>query len=248
MDAFNKPFQQYDKKTATDPVTETDRAVEEYIKSTIQKHYPDHEFVGEETSTNARIGSKTVPYWICDPIDGTANFCHKLPYCAVCIAVCIENQLVSGVVYAPLLDELYSATYNSPAMLNGSPISVSKVQRLSEAAVCTELGSSRDEAKVSMMLSNLGVVLGNNAQCIRMLGSCALAMCMVAAGRIDIYYEWGPHIWDFAAGRIIVERAGGQVLDPSGDSHSLDGRAVFASNAHLVKALQLRAPTTVRWL
>ena len=239
LEGFNKSHQAYDKKTATDPVTEVDRNVEKYIQTTVQERFPNHSFLGEETATTTKLSSDKVT-WIVDPVDGTANFVHKLPYCAVCIAVAMEGQIVSGVVHAPVLERMYTAMYEFPALLNGKPISVSKVSILSEAAVCTDFGSHRDEKFVSARIENIKVVLRHQTQCIRMLGSCALSMCEVAAGHVDIYYEWGPCIWDFAAARIIVERAGGVVLDPLGSPHDLNGNAVYASNPALASALKFQ--------
>lgn len=120
---------------------------------------------------------------------GSANFVHRQPQVCVSIGLTIGRMPVVGVVYNPILDELYEATHDGPAMLNGKRISVSGVTELTSACVLAEFGSDRMPAKIEVMVSNLKNLLLNNVQCVRTNGSCALNMCYIACGRIDVYSE-----------------------------------------------------------
>lgn len=207
--AFHSQAGDYDRKSATDPVTETDRAVEAMLFGGIRAKYPAHSFIGEESASNCEWTSS--PTWIVDPIDGTANFVHKIPVCAVSIGFTVDRKFIVGVIYNPILDELFSASHLTASTLNGTEIKVSQVSELTSACVATECGSDRAEAKVDFVLEQLSTVLRNRAQCVRMLGSCALNMAHVACGRADVYYEHGPYAWDMAAGVLIIRQAGGVV-------------------------------------
>ena len=136
---------------------------------------------------------------------------HRIPMCATSIALTVDKEYIIGVIYNPVIDEMFEATHLSGSKLNGKPIQVSTVQKLQNACISTECGSDRSKEKVEWVLDNLAAVLRNNAQCIRMMGSCALNMAYVASGRMDVLYERGPHAWDMAAGVLIVRQAGGVV-------------------------------------
>lgn len=248
--AFCKKRSHYDRKTATDPVTETDRAVEEMLLGAIRDKFPGHSFIGEESASAAEW--TTAPTWIVDPIDGTANctftsssfppvpcsyevqefltvlafsFCsptflkncstfavvHKIPMCAVSIGFTVDREFMVGVIYNPILDEMFSASHLTPSTLNGRPIAVSDVSDLTSACVSTECGSDRSKVKNDFVLEQLTTMLQNRVQCVRMMGSCALNMAYLACGRSDIYYERGPYAWDMAAGVLIIRQAGGIV-------------------------------------
>jgi len=222
----------------TDPVTETDREVEAFVFNTIRSKYSDHVLIGEESSTGS-VALTDAPTWICDPIDGTANFVHRFPFCCVSIAFARNGQIQLGVVYNPILNEMFYASRGGGAFLNDTAINVSNVSRLHDAAVATEFGSNRDSPKVESMLENLRAVLQQEAQAVRSLGSAALNMCYVAAGRLDLYYEYGPFIWDVAAASCIVEESGGVVLHPTGAAFGLTDRAVLVANPALAKELAL---------
>lgn len=168
---------------------------------------------------------------------------HRIPMCAVSIGFTVARQLVVGVVYNPILDELFSASHMTQTQLNGRPVSVSKVSRLNEACFATECGSDRSQAKVSSVLTNLRAVLENNAQCIRMMGSCALNMANIACGRADVFYERGPYAWDMAAGALLIRQAGGVVLGGGlgvGGDFDLTGRCVLAFTPTLGAELGVR--------
>lgn len=158
--------------------------------------------------------------------------------CAVSIGLTVNHDYIIGVIYNPILDELYEATHLTPSELNGAPISVSAVSSLQTACVLTELGSDRSTEKVEWMVERLGTVLAAEAQCVRMMGSCALNMAAVAAGRADVLYEHGPFPWDMAAGVLIVRQAGGEVRGAGLDQEfELEGRCVLAFTPPLRPAL-----------
>lgn len=160
--------------------------------------------------------------------------------CAVSIGFTVDREFKLGVIYNPISDELFSATHLTRSTLNGSAIRVSNVSELTSACVATECGSDRAEAKVDFVLEQLATVLRNRAQCVRMLGSCALNMAHVACGRCDVYYERGPYPWDMAAGVLIIQQAGGVVrsagkgIDAPFD---LTGRSVLAFTPGLAEEL-----------
>lgn len=166
---------------------------------------------------------------------------HKIPFCAVSIGFTYKREYKVGVIYNPILDELFAATHLTPSTLNGQAIQVSPVTQLTRACVATECGSDRSASKIDAVVSELGAVLGNRAMCVRMLGSCALNLAHVACGRVDVLYERGPHAWDMAAGVLIVERAGGVVcgggLGGLGTPFDLTGRSVLAFTPGLRRAL-----------
>lgn len=136
---------------------------------------------------------------------------HKIPICAVSIGFTMNKEFIVGVIYNPILDEMFSASHLSVSMLNGKPIAVSEVSELTSACLSTECGSDRNSAKTDFILEQLTTMLQNRVQCVRMMGSCALNMAYLACGRSDIYYERGPYAWDMAAGVLIIRQAGGVV-------------------------------------
>ncbi|XP_044981247.1 inositol monophosphatase 3 isoform X2 [Hordeum vulgare subsp. vulgare] len=199
-------------KGQVDLVTETDKACEDLIFNHLRMLYPDHKFIGEETS--AALGSTDDltydPTWIVDPLDGTTNFVHGFPFVCVSIGLTIGKIPTVGVVYNPIMNELFTAVRGKGAFLNGSPIRTSPQNELVKALMVTEIRS------------------------IRMCGSLALNMCGVACGRLDLCYEigfGGP--WDVAAGALILKEAGGFVFDPSGDEFDLMAQRMAGSNGHL---------------
>ena len=153
---------------------------------------------------------------------------------AVSIGFTINRRVVVGVVYNPILDELFEATISTPSRLNGEVICVSGVSSLRSACVSTELGSDRSAPKTNMMLEQLNTILRSEAQCVRALGSCALDLANVACGRVDAYYEIGPYAWDLAAGILIVTQAGGIIRGAEGTVFDLFGRVIIACVPALV--------------
>eukprot|EP00128_Syssomonas_multiformis_P002118 Colp12_sorted_trinity150504_noHs@18425 len=212
--AFHKAKNITSKSSSVDLVTETDQKVEKVIIETLKTRFPSHKFIGEE-SVAAGLKSELTddPTWIIDPLDGTTNFVHRFPFVAVSIGLAIQKQVVVGVVYNCILDELYTAVKGEGAQLNGEAIHVSGVEEVGSALIGTEFGSNRQETVLEKIRHNMFSLASppDAAHSIRCLGSAALNMCHVAKGAMDAYFEMGIHCWDIAAGAIIVQEAGGFV-------------------------------------
>lgn len=180
-----------------------DRECQTIAENVIKDAFPDHAVLGEEGIVE---GATDQPEWIVDPIDGTVNFFHGLPLWCSSVAVREGSNVIAGAVYAPRLEELYTATVNEPPKLNNAPIHPSKTVKLSDAILCTGLSTKDEEGawKVNQLASVTQMV-----RKIRIMGSAALDICHVAAGRIDCYCEHSIHIWDIAAADLVLRQAGG---------------------------------------
>lgn len=222
-----------------DPVTEADRASEDAIVAVLRQAFPDHAFVGEE---GGRHG--TGPYtWLIDPLDGTHNYARALPWFAVSIALLHEGRTVAAAVYNPILGQGYTAEAGRGAYmrsLRGTDdpgewadlsgwrrIEVSRTASLDEATLCTGFPASVAETGVNL---DHFVNLVRASARLRALGSAALSLAAVAAGQVDGYWEIGPKAWDFAAGALLVEEAGGRVTDLRGRPLQLHGGRLLATN------------------
>lgn len=221
-----------DYKGVINIVTEADRQSEEMIVSAILDRYPDHDILAEEAD---RV-PKGSPYrWIIDPLDGTTNYAHGYPVFCVSIAL-EENGIVRhGVVYNPMLEEMFYACRDGGAFLNGRPLRVSGTKDLSRSLLATGFPYDiRDNSDNNM---NYFHVMARSAQAIRRAGSAALDMAYVAAGRFDGFWELRLMPWDTAAGWLLVVEAGGQVTNLSGAPFSLDAPHILASNGRIHESM-----------
>eukprot|EP01083_Nonionella_stella_P035580 97074_1 len=226
------------KSNSADTLTETDGKCEALILEGLAKHFPTHKVIAEESHTGSFDISDS-PTWFVDPIDGTNNFVHSFPLTCVSIGLMVDRKVVVGVVHNPIMDETFHAVVGKGAFLNGEKIQVSAIADVTGALVSTELGYDRTPDGIDLVLGNIRKLLEAKLQSFRSLGSCALNMCGVACGRIDVFYEgrdstWGPKPWDLVASALIVTEAGGQVCDWRGGG-TLDwtqGR-ILASNGKL---------------
>jgi myo-inositol-1(or 4)-monophosphatase len=208
-------------------------------ESVIRKRFPDHPILGEEsgstdnTEINGNPGESEF-LWIIDPIDGTVNFSHGLPLWCCSVAVRRQDTVVAGAVYAPELDNLYSASINRKAMLNGSEIAVSKVRNLSDSIVMTGMDK---EITPDVPPFEIFQRIALNTQKARIMGSAALDICHVACGKADGYFESGIYIWDIAAAGLVVRQAGGKtaMTDPEKETWRL---SFVASNGHIHSELR----------
>lgn len=170
-----------------------------------------------------------------DPLDGTTNFVHRYPFVCTSIALVIKKEVVIGVVFNPIMKELFTAIKGQGAFLNGQPIRVSSKTQLDQALLATEIGVSRDMEIMDAIFDRIRNVTAK-MRSIRCSGACALNLCSVACGRIDAMFEVGfGGCWDCAAGALMVTEAGGIMLDPSGSPFDLMARRVLGANAHLGK-------------
>lgn len=217
-----------------DVLTQADLDAEQRIIATIRDHFPDHHILTEETGQLLGQRSNRTR-WIIDPLDGTTNYLHQLPYCAVSVACEEEGELVAAVVYAPLLDELFLAGRGAGATFNGSRIRTSAVRRLEESLLATGFPCSSGiplEPHVAIFARFL-----RKAQGVRRPGAASLNLAYVACGRFDGF--WGADLkpWDIAAGILLVREAGGMVSGyPRYRDESFPDQLI-ASNEHLHELL-----------
>ena len=222
---FNGSFKISNKEGINNLVTEADHAAEKAIIEVIQKAYPDHFILSEETG---EIKSDSEYKWIIDPIDGTVNFANGIPICCVSIAVEKAGEIILGTVYNPLMNEMYMAEKDEGATVNGKKISVSDKDSVSNSCLVTGfpytyLDTENGPLQVFEKLIRRGIP-------VRRLGSAALDLCWVAAGRFDGFYEHSLKAWDSAAGFLIVEEAGGKVTDFAGNYYSPYQPHILATN------------------
>lgn len=206
-------------------VSEIDRASEEKIIGIIRRRYPHHAILAEESGGSAPAGDYK---WIIDPLDGTTNFLHGIPIFCVTIAIEYKGEVVAGVVYDPNLEELFTAERGSGAYLNGKRMSVSRTTELIKSLLVT--GFPYDIARNPDHAIDHFVSFLVEGQGIRRLGSAALDLAYLAAGRFDGFWEVNLNPWDMAAGILFVEEAGGKVTDFSGSPASIYKKQVLASN------------------
>jgi myo-inositol-1(or 4)-monophosphatase len=223
-----KYLRSIDSKGPNDLVTDADIAAEKEIIRAIQAAYPQHGILAEESG--AQNGSSE-ERWLVDPLDGTVNYAHQVPFFAVSIAFARADQVLAGVVLNPLSGELFSAQAGRGAFLNGEPIGVSPETRIADSLLATGFPYDRShgfEAMAERLLRCLKASRG-----IRRLGSAALDLCFVACGRFAGYWEDRLQPWDTAAGALIVREAGGRTTDFSNQPVETDGREILATNGRI---------------
>ncbi len=217
------------KSAPVDLVTEVDKACEALIVSAIERDRPADAIVAEEGGGTDHADAAW--RWIIDPLDGTTNFAHGYPRFCVSIGIQEAGEAAVGVVYDPLLDELFTAIRGKGAYRNGKAISVSMETDLSRGLMAT--GFAYDRRKSERDNVEQFKEFLKTAGAMRRDGSAALDLCYVAAGRLDGYWELKLSPWDVAAGLLIVEEAGGKTSDTAGGNDHWSGKHVVASNGHL---------------
>jgi myo-inositol-1(or 4)-monophosphatase len=234
------------KKTA-DLVTEVDYRIEQQLRNELGRVYPDVAFVGEEgigtgtqggsggAGSSAQDGSAPAAAaekrFIADPLDGTTNFVHGIPFFSISIAYLEGERIMAGIVYAPELELMYSAERGGGAFCNGERITASPAASLSEAVIATGFASLRKETGPdNLALFNY---LLPRVRGIRRFGSAAVDFCYVAEGRFDLFWEYGLDDWDIAAGALIAQEAGARVTTLSGSEQILGAHEVLAAHPKL---------------
>uniref|UniRef100_A0A5S6QV18 Inositol-1-monophosphatase n=1 Tax=Trichuris muris TaxID=70415 RepID=A0A5S6QV18_TRIMR len=230
------------KASEVDLVTDIDRKVEQILVEGLQAKFPTHKFIGEESTALGKKGTLTdAPTWIIDPIDGTTNFVHKVPFVCISVALYMNKLPIIGVIYNPVLEELFTARKGLGAYRNGFPIQVSKTKELNKALLLLTFGVQNRFCvpnAVDVYLKNNKRIVEKGIRGHRSFGSAALNLCYVALGCADAYLEFGLHCWDIAAGMLIVQEAGGQVSDPSGKPLDIMARGILAtSTCELAKTI-----------
>jgi myo-inositol-1(or 4)-monophosphatase len=220
-------------KSPRDLVTDADLAAQREIESFLRAQCPDHAFQGEESSAAEREIARRSgrPVWVVDPLDGTANYVHRLQPYAVSIALVQEQQVLVGVIYDPVADQLYTAARDGTALCNGIPLRASSCTDLNQAMVAASFaaGVKRDDPEVAQFLNVL-----ENSQSIRRFGSAALTLCYLAQGSLDGYWASNVKAWDVAAGVLIAERAGVVLTGMAGEAFDVwNPRLVAAATGQL---------------
>jgi myo-inositol-1(or 4)-monophosphatase len=223
-----------ERKSTTQLVTEADRDIEEFLITEIKKRHPEHAVLGEETGEHQGREYR----WLIDPIDGTTSFIHGQPFFSVSIGLEKKDQSILGAVYLPALAELFEAEKNQGAFCNGRKIRVSSRNRLAESVVATSLGCRGYTPQNDNL--NYFLAVKDRLRGIRIIGSAAMHMCYVAAGRLDGYWQINIKPYDAAAGKFLVTEAGGLCSDFSGNTRNFY-REFVATNGKihhdLIKAL-----------
>ena len=226
-----------EKKGTIDLVTETDREIEQWFRTLIGARFPGHEVLGEEYSSAEERGRVPRFCWLFDPIDGTTNFAHGLPIFCASLALEVGGEAVVAAVYDPNRRELFTAERGCGAWLNGAPIHVTTESRLIDALLCTGFPYSvqqKPEELVGLFAHFLGI-----SRAVRRLGSAAIDLCYVAAGRLDGFWEMHLGPWDIAAGALIVQEAGGRVTATDGSPFASRRGNVLATNGPLHEQMML---------
>jgi len=222
-----------DKKGAIDLVTDVDVAVEKMFRDLVAGRFPDHRVLAEEFGGDAAVPSG--PCWVFDPIDGTTNFAHGLPIFCSSLALEIDGVAEVAAIYDPNRRELFTAERGGGAFLNGRPLRVSGAAALVDAMLVT--GFPYDvHSRIAEIVGLFGEFVGR-ARAVRRLGSAAIDLCYVAAGRMDGFWESDLKPWDVAGGALIVAEAGGRVTNMDGSPFASRGRHVLASNGLLHDAM-----------
>jgi myo-inositol-1(or 4)-monophosphatase len=218
-----------DKKGTIDLVTEVDLEVERVFRTLIASRFPAHAILAEELGGRADIPPG--PCWVFDPIDGTTNFAHGLPIFCASLALEVDGHAEVAAVYDPTRQELFTAERGGGAHLNGRPLRVSGARDLVDAMLVT--GFPYDVHQRIDEIVGLFAAFVGRARAVRRLGSAAIDLCYVAAGRMDGFWESDLKPWDIAGGALIVSEAGGRVTMMDGEPFSSRGRHVLASNSLL---------------
>ena len=227
-----------ERKHAHDYVSYVDKGSEQMIVKALRKILPEAGFITEEGTTkdDVRGQKKNVSdvspqpsdfTWVVDPLDGTTNFIHGFAPYAVSIALCKGREIVIGVVYEIVSDECFYAWQNGGAFVNEEPLHVG-TSAINDALLCLQLPYNSDAYKP--VITRLLNRFYGNVGSIRMLGSAAIALCYVAAGRLDAYAERYIGQWDYMAGALIVKEAGGRVTNYAGDDYFMEGDSIVATN------------------
>jgi myo-inositol-1(or 4)-monophosphatase len=218
--------QQVNAVTAHDVKLEIDVQAQKLIRNLLVKEFPGHALYGEE----GIVGDQSAEHqWVVDPLDGTVNYFYGIPHFCVSIALRLRNEIMVGVIYDPIRDEMWAGQKGDKPTLNGEPFHVSDRADLAEAVI--SIGLAKTGETINANLPLLQQMIHRVRKC-RVLGSAALDMAYVACGRFDAYIETGISLWDVAAGWLLVENAGGTVdLRPL--QHMKDKYSIVASNGFI---------------
>lgn len=213
-------------------VTNVDKEVEAFIIKEITSRYPEHSIIAEESGYK----NKNPDYqWFIDPIDGTTNFAHSYPFFCISIAFAKNGTVEFGLIKDPITNELFTAKRNKGARLNGSPIHVSKIKKLSKSLLATGFPYDQQTTRMNNLKNFCNLTLLTHG--VRRDGAAALDLCYVASGRVDGYWEVQLCPWDVAAGVLILEEAGGKATGTKGEKYNIFNKQIVATNGFIHKKL-----------
>ncbi len=209
--------------------TELDLKAEEIIIKILKKQFPSHKIFSEEGNLDIEKEKEEEFLWIIDPLDGTHNYIHKIEIFGVSVALSCKGKVILGVIYLPFTQELYWGQKNKGSFLNRRRIKVSQVRTLKKASVSFDSAIRINRDKILKVLGRVADQVFN----IRMLGSSARVLSYLASGRLDIAIEFSDYPWDCAAGKILIEEAGGKFTYLDGSEWKINKRGYIASNKYL---------------
>lgn len=219
------------KSSRIDLVTQYDKKSQVMIVDIIRNRWPDHAILAEESGQV----KKSSPYkWIIDPLDGTTNYAHGYPVFSISVALQYQEEILVGVVYDPVREEIFQAIRDEKVTLNGNKIGVSNKHSLDDSLLAT--GFPYDLERMDINLKFFGQ-FAHLAQGLRRAGSAALDLCYVACGRLDGFWEFDLHPWDLAAGALAVKMAGGKLSDFQGKKFSVYHGQVLATNGRIHESM-----------
>lgn len=227
MDNYGKIGKVSFKENKKSLLTDVDLKSEKIIISTIKKKFPKHNIISEEAGIENKNSNYT---WFIDPIDGTTNYSQQIPFFCVSIALAKNNEVILGVVYDPLRNELFVAEKGKGAFLNNKKIKVSAKGKLGDALAILATPSS---SKSSIKSLKKSAEIFPKVRGLRNLGSAALNLCFIACSRLDVYLSYYLNSWDVAAGILIVHESGGQVTDLKGKPWNINKKEMLTTNKKL---------------
>ena len=214
-----------------DFVTSSDKKVEKIIIEELEKARPSYSILSEEIG---EVNKDKEFKWIIDPIDGTSNFLHGIPHFAISIGLEHNKEIISGIIYDPIKDEMFAAEKGNGAYVNNQRIRVSSRSNLKDCIIFTGGPRANDKSKDLIFEEYKKISLKVNTA-IRKLGSAALDMAYVASGRCDGFLQRNLNYWDIAAGIILVKEAGGYVTDFNGKDEYIKNKSILAANSKIIK-------------
>lgn len=227
---FGTSFQIQSKGERHNLVTEYDRAAQKFILERIKKTFPSHSFLAEEDNIKS-APSETI-LWIVDPLDGTVNFAHEIPFYGISIAAAKGSEILCAAVYCPTLEELFLAEKGSGAYLGKKKLFVTAQTNLEDSLLGTGFPYNVSENPLHC-IDRFAKMISRGIP-VRRLGVASLDICYVAAGRFDVFWEVGLHPWDIAGGKLILEESGGKMTHYDGSAHQIFSYATcLATNGHL---------------
>ena len=222
---------QIQSKKISDFVTNADLKSEKILLETLQYYYPNATYITEETGI-IKGNEETI---VIDPIDGTTNFIHGIPFFGIVICKLYKDEIMDGVIYNPITNEFFWASKGKGAWCNNSRLRVSKREDISESLIGT--GMPHAKRTYNEYLSEIDQITKNSAG-LRRMGSAALDLAYVSAGKLDAFWERNLNLWDVCSGVLLVKEAGGKVTEPSGKELGINSRNILASNNKIHNKIQ----------